>query len=61
MKALSVNEMVVTTGGAESCGFLEGAIIGLSCTASLAWPIGTAIAGPTCVGLSTGCIVAELA
>lgn len=47
MKKINEDDMVMVTGGSR-----QSAIIGgIACMASTIWPIGTLIAGPTCMGM----------
>ena len=48
MKKLEIKQMKQIQGGTAS-GFIKWTGI-LSCAAATLWPIGTAIAGPTCAG-----------
>lgn len=48
MKALAISEMEQINGGGHP--FVKWAGIA-TCAAAAFWPIGTAIAGPSCVGL----------
>ena len=47
MKQLEPNTLIAIEGGQDA--IAAGA--GLACGISLAWPIGTLIAGPSCLGL----------
>jgi hypothetical protein len=55
-KKLSFEEMETLSG--SGCPDWVGYLDGLACGASLFWPIGTALAGPTCLGLAIGCAIA---
>ena len=46
MKKISISKMAEINGGTV----LSASIAGASCFFSLAWPIGTLIFGPTCIG-----------
>ena len=47
MKKLELKQMEVIAGGFNWLGALKD----VSCIAATIWPIGTAIAGPTCLGM----------
>ena len=53
MKQLEMKSMLEINGGQD--GIAAGA--GLACGIALAWPIGTLIAGPTCIGLTLATIL----
>lgn len=52
MNVLSIDKMEITIGGSD-CDTVA-YISGVACGLSLAWPIGTLIFGPTCVGAGIG-------
>lgn len=52
MNSLNVIQLENTIGG-DTCDTAAW-ISGVACGVSLAWPIGTLIAGPTCVGMGVG-------
>jgi len=47
MKKIKEEDLVLVTGGSRQTAIIGG----ISCIASLIWPIGTLIAGPTCMGM----------
>ena len=51
MTALKMNEMEKLKGG-DGLGWAAGVACGLS----LAWPIGTLVFGPSCIGLGIGAL-----
>lgn len=55
MKTLTLNQLENTLGGVDECDAVAWTS-GLACGVSLIWPIGTAIAGPTCIGMAVGAV-----
>lgn len=47
MKKMNLHSMSELQGGSRASAIIGG----IACTASLAWPIGTIIFGPTCGGM----------
>ncbi len=53
MKKIDASKMLQINGGTR----LMAKMAGGACALSMAWPIGTAIFGPTCLGLVIGTIM----